>query len=202
MLNFGSAARNIGPILEVWKKEITSDFIGCALELASGSGQHVIQLAKHFHGIQFTPSDIEDTHIASINAYIQECGLTNINEPVYIDGSKDWKEWGIEKASLDIMFATNCIHIAPIEVCEGLIAASEHLLKEGGMLIFYGPFIKDGKLTPQSNVDFDAKLRSRNVSWGIRDIVDVTALASKANLTLHAHYDMPSNNNMYFFKKQ
>ena len=41
------------------------------------------------------------------------------------------------------------------------------------MLVTYGPYAQDGVLTPESNQQFDRTLRSRDPSWGIRDIVEL-----------------------------
>lgn len=202
MLTFGSATRNIEPILSVLKQEIPIDKKGYALEVASGSGQHIIRFADTFKDITWTPSDINPEHLESIQAYIDSNDLSNLNSPKSIDCSTDFKEWGFDDESLDVIMSTNLIHISPIEVCQGLINASGSLLKKGGFLIFYGPFAKDGQLYPQSNVDFDASLKSRDSRWGIRDINYVSSLAEKVNLSLYQHHDMPANNNMYFFQKQ
>lgn len=200
MLNFASAGRNIGPISNVLQKEISVNNKQVALELASGSGQHVVHHASTFPNVHWMPTDIEDEHIASINAYIDDSGLENISKARYLDASKE--DWGIENESLDIIINVNLIHISPFEVCEGLLKGAGKLLKKGGILIFYGPFAENGVLTPQSNVDFDASLRSRNSSWGIRDITEVRRIAKEFSLVDHSNYDMPANNKMFIFKKE
>jgi len=52
------------------------------------------------------------------------------------------------------------------------------------LLVFYGPFAHGGVLEPESNRRFDASLRERDASFGVRDIDDVSALCRDAGLTL------------------
>ena len=198
MLSFPSAERNAAPIAEVLKKELGKE-TRRVLELASGSGQHVTLFAAVFPHVQWYPTDIEEVHLASIRGYVATAGLCNVEEPRKLDASLPWEEWGVEEHSLDAIVNTNLIHISPIAVCEGLIAAAGHLLRPGGLLIFYGPFKVNGSLTPQSNVDFDLSLRSRNPLWGIRDIQEVSLLCQKAGLDLQSEHDMPSNNKIFVF---
>lgn len=199
MLNFPAASRNIVPISNVLQKEISSGQRLRALEIASGSGQHIIHHAKTFPDIHWIPTDIEEVNIESTNAYITDSKLENISKARYLDASQ--VDWGIEANSLDIIINVNLIHISPIEVCKGLLKGAGKTLKKGGILIFYGPFAENGKLSPQSNVDFDRSLRERNSSWGIRDITDVRKMANEFSLVDHASYDMPANNKMFIFKK-
>jgi hypothetical protein len=59
----------------------------------------------------------------------------------------------------------------------------------------YGPFKRDGAHTSAGNAEFDANLRARDPSWGLRDVADVAAeAAARGGLRLLCVHDMPANN--------
>ena len=105
------------------------------------------------------------------------------------------------KCKLFAVFCANVIHIAPWRVAEGLIAGAARYLRPDGRLFLYGPFKRDGKHTALSNAVFDTSLRDNNPEWGVRDIADVAALASRAGLELEKAVDMPANNFILVFKR-
>jgi len=76
--------------------------------------------------------------------------------------------------------------------------AARHLAS-GGALILYGPFLIDGVETAPSNLAFDADLRSRNPTWGLRRLEDVAAVAAAARLALRDRVAMPANNQLLRF---
>ena len=58
-----AAERNKGPILEVLRQFINTSNKGHVLEIASGTGQHVVHFAKFFPSMTFHPSDCDVRHI-------------------------------------------------------------------------------------------------------------------------------------------
>lgn len=83
---------NKDPIFQVLEKVIPEKFGSdsglTALEISSGSGQHVSYFARKFPSISWQPSDIEDKYIKSIKCYIEDDKCENVKEPVIIDISK------------------------------------------------------------------------------------------------------------------
>lgn len=59
MLNAAAADRNKDPILAVLRSRVASDRPLVALEISSGTGQHVVHFAKAFPNITWQPSEIE-----------------------------------------------------------------------------------------------------------------------------------------------
>lgn len=99
------------------------------------------------------------------------------------------------------MLNINMMHISPFQCSEGLFWNASRLLKQGGLLITYGPYAVDGKLTPESNVQFDASLKYRNPSWGIRDVRELEKLSNTNGITLKQMFDLPANNKCLIWEK-
>ena len=78
---------------------------------------------------------------------------------------------------------------------------SSKLLRRGGLLYCYGPYKVNGKAV-QSNLDFDLSLKSRDASWGVRDLEDVVAEAARHGLKLIKTMEMPANNLSVIYQKQ
>ena len=93
------------------------------------------------------------------------------------------------------------IHISAWTCTLGLLANAGSLLRPGGLLITYGPYMNNGILEPESNRSFDASLRGMNQEWGIRDITDIENEAAREELELSNIVDMPANNKMLIFTK-
>jgi hypothetical protein len=178
---------------------------GDAVEVGSGTGQHIVEFGRQFPDVTWWPSDPNENHLASIEAWRLHSKLSNIRSPRQLDVSDP--AWGDpmkaegEPGELLCVFCANVIHIAPWPVAEGLVAGAGRALHQGGMLFLYGPFKRDGKHTADSNAAFDASLRQGNPEWGVRDIEAVEKLADRAGLSLIETADMPANNLTLVFRK-
>ncbi|HVQ10654.1 MAG TPA: DUF938 domain-containing protein [Methyloceanibacter sp.] len=186
-----SAARNSGPIQEVLERVLPKS--GIALEIGSGTGEHVICFSKALPGLLWQPSDPDPAARASIAAWIAAEGLANVRAPVAIDTRHAL--WGVEDdAPFAAMISLNMIHIAPWESALGLLAGAGRLLRPDGRLYLYGPFMRGGAHTAPSNAAFDADLKRRDPRWGVRDIDDLIREAAPHGLDLREIIDMPANN--------
>jgi SAM-dependent methyltransferase len=170
---------------------------GDVLELGSGTGQHVTAFARQTPHLTWWPSDIYDSHMASIAAWRAQERLTNLRPPQRVDlGSSTWT-WqrdGQAGGKLAAMICINVLHISPWAVSENLIGGAARYLADGGRLFIYGPFMRDGQHTAPSNAEFDSHLREANPDWGVRDVGDLSALAQHAGLALAEIVPMPANN--------
>lgn len=169
---------------------------GVVLEVASGSGEHVEYLAERFPALDWQPSDFDPGALASIAAWKR--GLGNVRTGVVIDAAS--ADWPIERA--DAIFCANMVHIAPWDAALGLVAGAGRILPVGAPLILYGPFVRDGVPTAESNLAFDASLRSRDPEWGLRRLEDVADAAAAHALALEAVIEMPANNLLAVFRKR
>jgi SAM-dependent methyltransferase len=185
--------RNCEPI---WQA-IGSFLIGktdAVLEIGSGTGQHAVTYAARTPKLTWWPSDISPLHRASIDAWRSGAALANLRAPQCIDlMTPDW-HWRGDGQKLAAILCFNVLHIAPWRVAENLFTGAGRVLAEGGHLLLYGPYMRDGTHTAPSNAAFDVSLRARNPEWGIRDLADIAALAKSNGLTLTSVIDMPANN--------
>ena len=196
--------RNHQPIREVLQRYL-AEKSGDVVEAGSGTGQHVVDLARHLPDITWWPSDLNAQHLKSILAWRAHSGLENIRIPLRIDLSD--LHWcpemhdGNGPANLLAVFCANVIHIAPWRVAEGLFAGAARYLRTDGHLFLYGPFKREGKHTALSNAVFDTSLRDSDPEWGVRDIADVEQLASGVGLALAEIAEMPANNLILVFER-
>lgn len=180
--------RNKGPILEVLRNVLPPE--GLVLEIASGTGQHVVHFARALPGLVWQPSDPDPQMRASIEAWTAGAGLSNVRPPLALDVLV--QPWPVAQA--DALVCINMVHISPWASSEALLAGAASLLPPGAPVVLYGPYRRGGVHTAASNEAFDADLRRRNPEWGVRDLEAVAALAARRRLALEEIVEMPANN--------
>ncbi|TPG48918.1 DUF938 domain-containing protein [Roseomonas nepalensis] len=188
-----AAARNREPILAVLRGWLPAR--GLVLEVASGSGEHAAHFAAALPALDFQPSDPDPAALASIDAWAE--GRPNIRPAVALDAAAPG--WPVDRA--DAVLCINMIHIAPPAATEGLLRGAAACLPAGGTLILYGPYRVGGRHTAPSNAAFDADLRARNPSWGLRDLEAVSAQAAAQGFGAPDIREMPANNLMLRFRR-
>jgi cyclopropane fatty-acyl-phospholipid synthase-like methyltransferase len=194
-LTWPASARNRGPILDVLARVMPD--AGTLLEVASGSGEHVVNFARHLSGLTFLPSDVSEARVASIREWVEESRLENILPPILLDVLAS--DWHIER--VDAVFCANMIHITPWECSLALFEGVRRYLASGGTCVLYGPFRIAGAHTAASNAQFDENLKRRDARWGVRDLEAVTELAHAAELELIERVEMPANNQTLVFRR-
>jgi SAM-dependent methyltransferase len=190
-----AALRNREPIAEVLRDWLPEH--GLVLEVASGTGEHAIFFAEKFPALEWQPTDIHADAITSITAWRAEAGLPNVREPLLLDASS--ADWPVDRA--DAVLSINMVHISPWASALGLIEGAARLLPKGGPLILYGPWITDEVQTAPSNLEFDAQLRARDTSWGLRRVEEFAAAARERGLELQETRAMPANNRMLLLRR-
>lgn len=191
-----SAERNKAPILAVLTRLLPSS--GLVLEIASGTGQHVVHFAAGLPELQWQPSDPDADLRESVRRRISETALKNILEPIDLDVRR--LPWPIKSA--DAVVCINMIHVAPWEATEALLSGATSVLNTGGVLFLYGPYRRFGDHTAPSNAAFDAQLRATDPAWGLRDMEAVTERAALVGFELADIVDMPANNFSVVFRKR
>jgi SAM-dependent methyltransferase len=181
-------ARNAEPIAEVLKDVLPAR--GLVLEVASGTGEHVLHFARAFPKLLWQPSDPEPAALRSIEAWRAQSGLFNLLPPVSLDARA--AEWPVAEA--DAILCINMIHISPWAATEGLMRGAGRLLGPGAPLYLYGAYRQAGVETAPSNEAFDESLKARDGEWGLRNLEDVVAEAEAQGLALDSVVPMPANN--------
>lgn len=180
---------------------VLRDFLpaqGVVLEVASGSGEHVVHFARVFPMLDWQPSDPDPAALASIAAWAGEADLSNIAPPLRLDASTP-DDWPVAQA--DAILCINMVHISPWDATLGLLRGAGRLLPAGGLLYLYGPYLQEGIETAPSNLAFDQSLKARNPAWGIRSVESVSAAARAQGLVLAAVIAMPANNLSLIFRR-
>jgi SAM-dependent methyltransferase len=194
-LHAPAVERNRDPILAVLRPQL--DGVRAVLEIASGSGGHVVHFARALPGIVFHPTDPDAASRASIDAWVAETGLANVRPAIALDVTA--QPWPAIEAQAVICI--NMIHISPWEATLGLMRGAASVLKPGGLLFLYGPYRRDGAHTAESNAAFDRSLRERNPAWGIRDLEAVAAAAQAQGFGAPVVVAMPANNLSVIFRR-
>ena len=191
-----AAARNREPILRVLRDTLPRPAL--VLEIASGTGEHAVWFSTALPELTWQPTDHDPRALSSIAAWRDTAGSPNLLPPLWLDAAAD--AWPV--AQSDVVVAINLVHIAPWTVTQGLIAGAARALTHGGLLFLYGPFREAGEHTGPGNAAFDADLRARDPSWGIRDLDEIAALAGQHGLTGPERIAMPANNLSVIFRRR
>jgi hypothetical protein len=189
-----ATVRNRDFILDVLRDVLPTT--GIILEVASGSGEHVIHFARNLPHLVFQPSDPELDALLSVAAWVKAANVANVGAPIVLDASQSF--WPI--ASADGIICINMIHISPWDATVGLIKGAAAILPPGSPLYLYGPYKRKGFATAPSNEAFDRNLRDRNPTWGLRDLEAVAAIAQSIGFSLPAITEMPANNLSVVFR--
>ena len=190
-----ATVRNRDFILDVLRDVLP--MTGVILEIASGSGEHIVHFARNFPTLVFQPSDPEPDALLSIAAWMKAANVPNVRAPIVLDASQ--LSWPI--ASADGIICINMVHISPWEATLGLIKGAAAILPLASPFYLYGPYKREGFAMAPSNQAFDRSLRDRNPDWGLRDLEAVAAIAQSAGFSVPAVTEMPANNLSVVFRR-
>jgi len=193
-----SAERNKQVILDVLAARLPNS--GQVLEIASGTGQHVVHFAEALVGIQWQPSE-RDQNLKGLRERVAAANRLNIIAPIELDVNQ--RLWPV--SLVDAVFAANVAHIMSFVEVRLMLQGVVNSLVNSGQFFLYGPFHRDGQPTSRGNADFDAKLRSSNnpdgSHQGIRDDQSIFAAANEIGLIVEEDIDMPANNRILVMSK-
>lgn len=188
--------RNREPILAVLRRIVPPN--ATVLEIAAGSGEHAVFFSEALAVASWQPTDADAASLPSIDAWVAHAHAARVRPARVLDVEG---EWNVAPESIDVVLCVNMIHIAPWSATLALLDGAAKVLRPKGALVLYGPYRIDGNHTAPSNQAFDESLRSRDPSWGVRDLETVVAEASGRGLDHVRTEPMPANNFTLHFRR-
>lgn len=183
-----AAARNAGPIGDLLA-EVAPTW-GRALELASGSGQHVAAFSERFPHLQWQPSEPDPARRASIDVYA--AGRPNVAPALALDACAPG--WGTRHTGFDLILLVNLLHLVSDAEAATLIGEAALALAQGGVFVVYGPFMRAGALTSEGDRAFHASLIQGDPEVGYKDDFDTMDRMQTVGLEMVRVVEMPANN--------
>lgn len=193
-----ASARNQDPLVDLLGQFAPRS--GRALELASGTGQHVVAFAAALPDLHWHPTDLDPARLASIDAYTQESGLGNIAPARQLNAGT--RGWGAPLAPINLVVLVNLLHLISQSETEALISETSRSLAPGGRFVLYGPFMRAGELTSDGDRAFQASLLAQDPEIGYKDDFDTLDMLLDVGLASIAIIEMPANNLALISEKQ
>jgi len=196
-LNAPSAVRNDEHIVELVRN--TAIKSGNALEIASGTGQHVVKLAAALPLLDWQPSDVDETRIKSIRCWSDDHHLTNLKPPCLLDATEEG--WAADHYGQDLILLVNLLHLISFEETKILVKEVSKALTSKGLSIIYGPFMRKGKLISKNDMEFHHSLINTDPNLGYKNDIDMLDLFREAGLVHLSTKKMPANNLAFITQK-
>lgn len=190
--------RNKIPILEVLKGYI---LLGDVLEVGHGTGQHAEYFASSLP-VVWHPSDLEDNHwmLRERSKHWPLEWQDKIAAPLSLRVQSSMSLWEQLKRDFDHVYTANTLHIMTEQEAYLFCEQVDRLVKAQGFLFLYGPFLYQGQATSESNIQFDAELRSRGTGSGLREFDQLAKRLTMA-FDFIARHDLPANNQLLVFQR-
>jgi hypothetical protein len=166
------------------------------LEIGAGTGQHAAYFAAELPHLTWQPCDVAE-HLSGIRMWVEEAAAPNLLSPLALDVDREWPA-----VIADAVFSANTCHIISWPQVERMFAGVGRLLPAGGVFALYGPFNYGGRHSSESNARFDAMLRRRDPTSGLRDFEAIVTLAEKEYLLQEEDNAMPANNRLLVFRRR
>ncbi|SLN72178.1 Methyltransferase domain protein [Roseovarius albus] len=196
-LSAPAAARNKDSIVDALRRFLPAS--GNVLELASGTGQHAVALAKAFPNLIWQPTDMDPSRLSSIDAWADEAELENLKSAVTLDAVNPG--WATAHAPQDGVLLVNLLHLISTNESKCIIREAAQALNPGGRLMIYGPFLREGRATSEGDQSFHSRLQSHDPETGYKDHEDVMTWGLDQGLAPHDTIEMPANNLFLIWQK-
>lgn len=191
-----SAQRNIDAILDLLESHAPKG--GRALEIASGTGQHITRFADALRSIDWYPSEADRDKFLSIEAWRRHANCANLNAPLHLDASA--LPWPADLGRFDLIVLVNLFHLISEEETDRVLRGVSSALKPGGRFVLYGPFSRAGRLTSTGDEMFHAQLQAQDPDIGYKDDGWIRTRAAEYGLGVWQVTKMPANNIAFVFR--
>lgn len=185
-----SAARNVAPLAELLVRIAPPQ--GRALEIASGTGQHIVEFAARLPGLHWQPTEIDPLRRAAIDARGAETGLANLAPVIALDAARPG--WGKGVVPCDLIVLSNLLHLISTPEAATLIREAANALAPRGTFMIYGPFMRGGDLTSEGDQSFHNRLTAEDPDIGYKDDFDTMDMLQDSGLEMAEVVEMPANN--------
>jgi len=185
-----SAARNADAIVQVVRHFAPAN--GRALEIASGTGEHIVRFASEFPQIIWQPSDADPVRIASIQAWIDQAPCENLEKPILLDASL--AGWSAQKEPVDLIILVNLLHLISTKQVRTVIDEAAKMLAPNGRFLIYGPFRRGQEFASESDKAFHQSLVSQDGQIGYESFDDIQSMQNDCGLSVNDAIQMPANN--------
>lgn len=189
-LSAPSAVRNKEAIVRAITRYMPAR--GKALEIASGTGEHVVHFAAAFPGLIWQPTDVEATRLASIAAWSSGAGQGNILPPIALDASVNG--WAETQGGQDVIILSNLLHLISAAEAATVVSEAARALASNGVLLIYGPFMRGSDFASEGDEQFHNSLTASAPEIGYKSFQDVQNQLGEAGLSPAAPIEMPASN--------
>lgn len=196
-LHAPAAQRNVEPILQAIKAIVPAR--GQALEIASGTGEHIIRYAAAHSGLHWQPTDIEPMRLSSIDAWAETAGLPNLAKAQPLNASRPG--WAADWPPQDLIILSNLLHLISEAEAGTVLDEAAKALASGGVCIIYGPFMRGREFASEGDRRFHESLRAQAPEIGYKPAQWVHDSLAKAGLASEPPQDMPANNLLLVARK-
>ena len=196
-LHSPAAERNAGDIVRVVCDYAPKN--GNALEIASGTGQHIVELAAVVPSLIWQPSDVDEIRLNSIATRSRAKQLPNLMPPIRLDVTD--KGWSALCPNQDFILLVNLLHLVSEAEVKAIISGISHSLAEDGRCVIYGPFMRNGVLSSSGDRAFHQSLIEADPDIGYKDDAWMLDLFRQQSLKIIKILEMPANNLAFVMEK-
>ena len=172
---------------------------GNALEIASGTGQHIVELATAIPDLIWQPSDIDETRLNSIVSRSLAKQLPNLLPPIRLDVTD--RGWPAFCPNQDFILLVNLLHLVSEAEVKAIISGISQSLAEDGRCVIYGPFMRNSVLSSSGDQAFNQSLIEADPDIGYKDDAWLINLFRLHKLEPIQILEMPANNLAFVAEK-